>query len=69
MKALKHQFIEDNNGQKVAAIVPIAEYNKMLELIEELEDIKLYDEAKRGDQTAVPFEQAIAEIEHERNEL
>ena len=69
METIKQQYIENSQGQKIAAIVPIAEYNKMLELLEELEDIKLYDKAKTGDQSTVPFEQAVDEIENSRNEL
>jgi len=43
---MKTQFITDNKGNKVSVILPIREYKKMIEELEELEDIKLYDEAK-----------------------
>lgn len=46
---LKHQFVTNLKGEKVAVIVPIHEYEKMLEELEELEDIRLYDEAKVSD--------------------
>ena len=49
MGVLKQQFITDDRGNKLAVILPMKEYNKMLEEIEELEDIKLYDEAKKED--------------------
>jgi len=47
--SLKQQYIKDEQGNKIAVIVPIQDYEKMMEEIEELEDIKLYDEAKKED--------------------
>ncbi len=47
--SLKEQYITDEQGNKIAVIVPIQDYEKMIEEIEELEDIKLYDEAKKED--------------------
>ncbi len=46
---LKHQFVTDPKGNKVAVIVPIQEYEKMMEELDELEDIRLYDESKLAD--------------------
>ncbi|MDR7129866.1 hypothetical protein J2X69_002212 [Algoriphagus sp. 4150] len=42
----KHRFVTDPQGNKVAVIVPIDEYEKILE---KLEDIRLYDESKLAD--------------------
>lgn len=44
---MRTQFITDDHGKKLAVILPINEYNKMVDDLEELEDIKLYDAAKR----------------------
>lgn len=49
IRYLKHQFVTDRQGEKVAVIVPILEYEKMMEELEDLEDIKLYDESKVAD--------------------
>jgi hypothetical protein len=46
---MKTQFITDNDGKKVAVILPITSYQKMLEELDELEDIRLYDRAKKED--------------------
>ncbi|WP_339697935.1 hypothetical protein [Algoriphagus aquimarinus] len=48
-QSLKHQFVTDPKGNKVAVIVPIQEYEKMMEELDELEDIRLYDESKVAD--------------------
>ena len=44
----------------------IADYQHLLEELEELECISAYDAAKASDDEAILFEQAIAEIEHTR---
>jgi hypothetical protein len=46
---MKQQFITDEKGKKLAIILPIAEYEKILEDIDELEDIRLYDKTKKED--------------------
>jgi PHD/YefM family antitoxin component YafN of YafNO toxin-antitoxin module len=40
------QFIVDDKGKQVAVVLDLATYEKFLEAIEELEDIRAYDEAK-----------------------
>ncbi|REG91989.1 hypothetical protein [Algoriphagus antarcticus] len=45
----KHRFVTDPQGNKIAVIVPIDEYEKILEKLDELEDIRLYDESKLAD--------------------
>ena len=43
------QFITDADGNKLAVVIPIKDYQVMLEAIEELEDIRLYDVSKAED--------------------
>ena len=69
MGALRQQFIEDNQGQRIAVLMPIDQYNKMLEQLEEIDDIKAYDAAKANDAEVIPFDQAVNEIEAKRNDL
>lgn len=56
-------YIVDDNGKKVGVIVDFKKYKKMLEELEELDDIKAYDAAKASGDEAIPFEQAIEEME------
>ncbi len=63
---MKTQFVTDGHSNKLAVILPIREYNKMVDDLEELEDIKLYDAAKKGKQEFVDAEQAFQEIEEAR---
>jgi hypothetical protein len=63
---MKTQFVTDDHGNKLAVILPIKEYNKMLDELEELEDIKLYDAAKKGKQEYTDADRAFKEIEEAR---
>jgi len=48
MIALHPQFIKDTAGKNLV-ILPQIEFDNLLEELEELEDIKLYDQAKKED--------------------
>ena len=43
------QYITNLSGKKISVILPIKDYEYMLEELEEQEDIRLYDEAKKED--------------------
>jgi hypothetical protein len=60
------QFISDDKGNKIAVILPIDEYQRICEVLEELESIRAYDAAKASKSEVIPFEQAIEEIEKSR---
>lgn len=49
MIAVHPQYIKDANGQKLLVILPVKEFDTIIEELEELEDIKLYDQAKKED--------------------
>lgn len=49
MKVTKKQYITDDEGNKVAVILPIKKYKQMLEALEMKEDVALYDKAKTED--------------------
>lgn len=63
---MRTQFVIDDNGNKLAVILPIEKYNEILDDLEELEDVKLYDAAKKGKQDFIDAEQAFKEIEESR---
>lgn len=64
------QYVVDENGKHVSVILPIEEYERLIEALEDLEDVRLYDEAKaalqRGESEVVPLEQAMREIREGR---
>ena len=64
--AINEQYVVDNKGNPVSVILDIGVYRKILEELEELAAIRAYDAAKASDDEAIPFEQAIEEIERAR---
>jgi hypothetical protein len=64
------RYIVDENGKRMSVILPIEEYERLIESLEELEDIRAYDEAKasleRGEDEVVPLDQAMREIREGR---
>ena len=60
------QFLTNEKGERKAVVISIEEYEKLLEELEELEDIRAYDEAKASGETPVPFDEAVARIERNR---
>jgi hypothetical protein len=65
MVPLKERYVVDEHGNRVAVLLDIEDYRNLLAELEELESIRAYDAAKASDDRAVPFEQAVAEIERE----
>ncbi|MGD0011818.1 MAG: hypothetical protein ABSE93_25175 [Terriglobia bacterium] len=66
MSKLKERYVVDEQGQRISVVLDIADYQELLDELEELESIRAYDAAKASKDQAVPFEQAIAEIESDR---
>ncbi len=60
------QFLVNEKGEKVAVVIGIKEYERILEELEELEDIRAFDEAEASGETPIPFDRAIAEIKRSR---
>ena len=45
-KTLQPQYITDEQGQRVSVVLPIQQWQRILDELEELNDIFLYDEVK-----------------------
>jgi hypothetical protein len=50
---LSPQYITDSQGNQVSVVLSVAEFQKLLELLEEFEDIRLYDEVKSQNEERV----------------
>jgi hypothetical protein len=66
MAKFKENYVVDEQGNPIGVVLDIADYRKLLEELEELESIRAYDAAKASGDEAIPFEQAVAEIEQNR---
>lgn len=62
MQKIHEEYLTDENGNKKAVVVPISEWQQIKEDLEELDEIKAYDEAKSKQSEPVPFDKAIKQI-------
>lgn len=49
MTVITPKYITNSKGKKISVVLPIKDFKAIMEELEELEDIKLYDEAKKED--------------------
>jgi hypothetical protein len=68
MQTLNPQYVTDNTGKKISVILPIKDYKAILEELEELEDIKLFDDVKRSNKVSVPIDKAFEIIEAKKKQ-
>jgi PHD/YefM family antitoxin component YafN of YafNO toxin-antitoxin module len=61
--ATGERYVVDEAGRRTAVLVPLHEWERIQAALEELADVRAYDEAKRHPSDQVSFEQAMAEIE------
>jgi PHD/YefM family antitoxin component YafN of YafNO toxin-antitoxin module len=66
LRLVKPQYIIDENGQKVSVIIPISEYERIIELLEEMEDVQLFDEAKNDEQPSMASEEYVKQRRSEK---
>jgi hypothetical protein len=59
---LHPQYIIDEYQNKQAVILPCAVWQALLEILEEIQDIEAYDQAKKQNDESLPFEQALEAI-------
>jgi hypothetical protein len=64
---LHPQYIKDENGLPVGVFLTVAEFENILEELEDIEDVKAADAFEsRPDKEFIPFRQAIEEIKSGR---
>jgi len=63
---MKTQFVTDGHGKKVAVILSVKDYEKIMDDLDELECIKAYDNAKARKQEFVPAADVFKAIEQKR---
>ena len=66
MLNVRPQYITDNTGRKISVVLPMKEFKIILDDLEELNDIKLYDEAKASNEPSIPIDKAFKMIEAKR---
>ena len=67
MNTKGEKFLIDEHGTRVAVVLDIEDYQRILEdHLEELEAIRQYDAAKTAVDEAIPLDQAVDEIRRGR---
>ena len=66
MVPLHPEYVVDDQHRRKAVLLPVDEWEQVVDELEELDDIRLYDAAKGQAGEALPFEQAVEEIDRER---
>ena len=62
MVTLNPEYVVDKDQKPKAVLVTMEEWEQIVSELEELDDIRAYDEAKLHADDTIPFEQAVAEI-------
>lgn len=65
MISINPQYIKDTAGKQLV-VLPAKQFNHIMEELEELEDIKRYDAAKKRKQHFVDADTAFKQIEAKR---
>lgn len=62
MIELHEEYLVDEEGNRKAVVISIPVWQQIVRMLEELDDIRAYDDAKSQPSDAIPFEQAVSEI-------
>ncbi len=62
----KEKYVTDSQGNRVAVLLELEEYRRLLDALEELESIRAYDAAVAVREDAVPFDKAVEELKRDR---
>ena len=69
---MEARYLIDEKGERIGVLLDIKEYERLLEIEDEMEDIRRYDEAiarrERGEDDTVDWEQVRDEIGTEYQE-
>ncbi|MEI6816449.1 MAG: hypothetical protein WCL14_07540 [Bacteroidota bacterium] len=63
---MRTQYITDTKGKKLGVILSLEDYQKMIEELEDLQDIRRYVEAKASKEPSIPIDDAFKMIESKR---
>lgn len=61
------QFLTNEAGERTAVVLPMEEYEELLERVEDADALRVADEAlaeiERGEDEVIPLDQALREIQ------
>ncbi len=66
MISIHPQYITDDKGKKISVVIPVNDFKAIMEELEELEDIRLYDKGKKSNSSSLAIDDAFKMIEAKR---
>jgi hypothetical protein len=66
MIKLNENFVVDKDGNKIGVFMDISTYEQIIGELEELDEIRAYDAAKKSNDEEILFDHAIDEIEKKK---
>lgn len=66
MVAVHPKYITDGSGKKLSVILGIKEFNSIMEELEELDDIRVFDAAVADKEPSIPIDEAFKIVEAKR---
>ena len=61
MPVFSPNYLTDSDGKRLSVVLSIGDFEKILELLEELDDIRLYDEVKERNEESVSLTDYLAQ--------
>lgn len=65
MVSVHPEYVVDEQQNRKAVLLPAAEWDRIVDELEELDDIRAYDAAQPHVADKLPFEQAVREIQQD----
>ncbi|MCD6053637.1 MAG: hypothetical protein K0Q96_829 [Rubrobacteraceae bacterium] len=70
---METRYVTDEKGERIGVILDVREYERLMEALEDLADLRAADETleaiARGEEELLPLDEAVHEMEEERNRL
>ena len=70
---METRYVTDEKGERIGVILDVREYERLMEALEDLADLRAADETlqaiARGEEELLPLDEAVQEMEEERSRL
>jgi len=57
------EYLVDDQNQKKAVLLPFSEWEQLMDELDELDDIRAYDKAKKNPSEVIAFEDCVRELQ------
>ncbi len=57
------EYLVDGQNRKKAVVLPFSEWKALMEELDELDDIRAYDQAKENPSEVIPLDDCIRELQ------